>query len=70
MRCRPTFPPRIYIDIGERDRPEILRAATWFEALLNEKDFPHEWHLFSGYHNEAYWSEHMDQYLRWYTQGW
>ncbi len=62
--------PRMYIDIGERDRPEILRAAIWFEGLLNEKGLPHEWHLFSGYHNEAYWSEHMEQYLRWYTKGW
>jgi enterochelin esterase-like enzyme len=62
--------PRIYLDIGERDRPEILRAAVWFEQLLNEKDVPHEWHLFSGYHNEAYWTEHMAQYLYWYTQGW
>lgn len=62
--------PRIYIDIGDRDRPEILRSAAWFEELLDEKDIPHEWHLFSGYHNEAYWSEHMPLYLEWYTQGW
>jgi len=62
--------PRIYIDIGDRDRPEILRSATWFEELLDEKDISHEWHLFSGYHNEAYWSEHMPLYLKWYTQGW
>jgi enterochelin esterase-like enzyme len=62
--------PRIYIDIGERDRPEILEVATWFEGLLDQKDIPHEWHLFSGYHAEAYWSAHLDQYLIWYTQGW
>jgi enterochelin esterase-like enzyme len=62
--------PRIYLDIGDRDRPEIMRSAVWFEELLDEKDIPHEWHLFSGYHNEAYWNEHMEQYLRWYSQGW
>ena len=62
--------PRIYIDIGERDRPEILAVATWFEGLLDQRDIPHEWHLFSGYHAEAYWSAHLDQYLIWYTQGW
>jgi enterochelin esterase-like enzyme len=62
--------PRIYIDIGERDRPEILQVATWFEGLLDQKDIPHEWHLFSGYHAEAYWSAHLEQYLIWYTQGW
>ena len=62
--------PRIYMDIGERDRPEILRSAVWFEELLNEKDIPHEWHLFTGYHSEAYWSEHLEQYLLWYTKTW
>jgi enterochelin esterase-like enzyme len=62
--------PEIYLDIGMRDRPEILRAAIWFEGLLDEKDVPHEWHLFSGYHNESYWTAHMPQYLRWYTKGW
>ena len=62
--------PRIYLDIGERDRPEILRAALWFEQVLDEKSINHEWHLFSGYHNEDYWKDHMAQYLRWYAQTW
>lgn len=66
----PDETPRIYIDIGERDRPEILEVANWFEGLLDQKDIPHEWHLFSGYHAEAYWSAHLEQYLIWYTQGW
>lgn len=62
--------PLIYMDIGDRDRPEILRSALWFEALLNEYDIPHEWRLFSGYHSEEYWKAHLEQYLRWYTQDW
>ena len=62
--------PRIYIDIGDKDRPEIMRVTTWFEDLLNQKSIPHEWHLFSGYHSEEYWSAHMEQYLRWYTLLW
>ena len=62
--------PRIYIDIGDRDLPEILDSATWFEQMLNVKDIPHEWHFFSGYHNEDYWRAHLDSYLRWYTQNW
>ncbi len=62
--------PRIYVDIGDRDRPEITRVTFWFEALLNEYDIPHEWHLFTGYHAEEYWESHMEQYLRWYTRGW
>jgi enterochelin esterase-like enzyme len=62
--------PRIYIDIGDRDLPEILDSATWLEQLLNKKDIPHEWHFFSGYHNEEYWRAHLDSYLHWYTQDW
>jgi len=62
--------PRIYIDIGDKDRPPILESALWFEQLLTRKRIPHEWYLFSGYHEEAYWQSHVEQYLRWYTQGW
>jgi len=62
--------PRIYLDIGEKDRPEILESALWFENLLVEKGISHEWHLFSGYHEESYWQAHVEQYLRWYARGW
>jgi len=62
--------PRIYLDIGDKDRPEILESARWFENLLTEKSIPHEWHLFSGYHEESYWQAHLEQYLRWYASEW
>lgn len=62
--------PRIYLDIGEKDRPEILESALWFEDLLISKNIPHEWHLNPGYHEEDYWSAHVEQYLRWYAQDW
>lgn len=62
--------PRIYIDIGDRDRPEIMRSALWLEAVLNEKGYSHEWYLFTGYHSEEYWREHLDEYLRWYAKLW
>lgn len=62
--------PRVYIDVGDNDRPDIKASATWFESLLNERNLPHEWHLFSGYHEEAYWGSHVEQYLRWYAQDW
>ena len=62
--------PRIYMDIGERDRQVIMRSAIWFENLLTEKNVPHEWHLFPGYHEESYWEAHVEEYLRWYSAGW
>jgi enterochelin esterase-like enzyme len=62
--------PRIYLDIGRRDREEIMVSAIWFEELLTKMNIPHEWHLFTGYHNEEYWSSHIEEYLRWYAQEW
>ncbi len=60
--------PRIYMDAGEHDR--WLHYTLWFESLLTQKGIPHEWHLFSGYHDEAYWSAHTRNYLLWYARRW
>lgn len=60
--------PRIYMDTGHRDY--LIKSTTWFENLLNEKNIPHEWYLFPGYHEEEYWRSHVEQYLRWYTKEW
>ena len=57
--------PKIYMDIGTRDQD--LRSASDFEARLMAYHIPHEWHLFPGFHDEAYWKSHLDDYLRWYS---
>lgn len=62
--------PRIYLDIGDKDRTEIMESAVWFENLLTKRGIPHEWHLFAGYHEERYWQSHVEQYLRWYAENW
>ena len=62
--------PRIFVDVGEKDRPEIYDAAIWFGQVLNEKDVPHDWYLFPGYHEEAYWHAHIEKYLHWYAKEW
>lgn len=62
--------PRFYLDIGNNDRKEILDSASWFENLLTQGDIPHEWHIFNGEHDEAYWGDHVETYLRWYVQAW
>jgi len=66
----PELMPRFYIDAGLNDRPDILNSSRWFEGLLNQRDIPHEWHLFAGYHDETYWKSHLEQYLRWYAAEW
>jgi enterochelin esterase-like enzyme len=60
--------PRIYLDIGESDRwtDHIIRL----EELLDSFSVPHELHIFPGNHTEAYWSSHIEQYLRWYAKEW
>jgi enterochelin esterase-like enzyme len=62
--------PRFYLDVADNDRPDIYDSAVWFEAMLTEFNLPHEWHVFIGYHEEAYWQAHVEQYLRWYAQRW
>ena len=60
--------PNIFIDGGEDD-PE-MGYNTNIENLLTELGIPHEWHLYPGAHNEAYWSAHVEEYLRWYAKAW
>jgi len=60
--------PRIYLDVGTKDAD--LASNLGFEALLDDRHIPHEWHLFTGYHDEAYWNAHLEGYLLWYSQGW
>jgi S-formylglutathione hydrolase FrmB len=61
------FPP-IFIDAGDHDVE--YESIIAFEKLLNQMNIPHEWHEYQGFHEEKYWSAHVDEYLRWYTQGW
>ncbi|MCB2213962.1 hypothetical protein KQH50_01065 [bacterium] len=60
--------PQFFIDIGRNDQE--WKTAETFAALLDENSIPHEWYLFNGGHTEAYWSEHLPQYLRWYAWDW
>jgi enterochelin esterase-like enzyme len=62
--------PRFYLDLSSNDRPEITDSALGFERLLTRLDIAHEFYLFQGYHEEAYWSAHLEQYLRWYAAEW
>jgi len=60
--------PEVFIDIG-RDDPE-WQTALQFADQLDASQIPHEWYLFTDGHTEAYWSAHLDLYLRWYSQNW
>lgn len=60
--------PRIAIDIGNGDGE--LKTVESFADFLNDNNIPHEWQVHIGFHEEKYWSGHVEEYLRWYTQTW
>lgn len=59
--------PRIYMDIGSSD--------YWYSSAYSMKEFfdlnaiPHEWIENPGKHDETYWGSHLEEYLRWYGEG-
>ncbi len=60
--------PNIFMDMGESDQE--LGFNSQFENTLTQLGIPHEWHLYPGAHDEAYWGAHVEEYLRWYAQVW
>ncbi len=60
--------PRLYLDIGEKDY--LMTSNQWLVNTLNKKNIPHEYYLYPGYHEDAYWAAHVEEYLRWYTSVW
>jgi len=59
---------RIYLDIG---RDDYLRANTIrLHEEMEAAGVPHTWVLQDGRHEEAYWSAHVEEYLRWYAAPW
>ncbi len=55
---------RIWIDVGDSD-PWELGTADLHQRLL-EEGVPHEFTVMSGAHDDAYWTAHVRDYLRFY----
>ena len=64
----PMSRPRVFMDIGDNDQE--LEMAQQVETQFNDFHLTHEWHLYSGAHTEEYWSAHVEEYIRWYAEGW
>jgi len=60
--------PDLFVDTGRNDR--WLNYTLVFEQILVDEGLPHEWHLYPGFHEDAYWQAHIEEYLRWYAKGW
>jgi len=59
---------RIYIDIGADDY--LLPNTLRLHEDMVEAGIPHTWTLNAGAHEDSYWPEHLDEYLRWYGEPW
>lgn len=60
--------PRLWLDVGDADSE--LPSILLFEDMLTRNGYFHEFHFYAGDHSEAYWGDHVDEYLRWYVQAW
>lgn len=60
--------PALWIDIGDRDP---LRFST--QDLLDQLDelgVEYRFSSFAGEHSAQYWTQHLEEYLRWYVANW
>jgi enterochelin esterase-like enzyme len=58
----------IYLDVGDQDW--LRQGVMDLHAAMGEAGIDHVWHLNPGAHTEAYWIEHLPDYLRWYASHW
>ncbi len=56
----------IWIDDGESDT-QWGGPIRDFHDLLVSLDIPHDWHIFPGAHEPAYWQANLPNYLQWYS---
>jgi enterochelin esterase-like enzyme len=56
--------PVFYIDVGNKD--EDHADVMLFLETLQNLNVPHKFTNNLGYHDEAYWSAHVEDYLLWY----
>jgi enterochelin esterase-like enzyme len=58
--------PQIYMDMGKSDENRV--NIQQFDDELTRLKVPHQFFIFDGLHDETYWSAHVKDYLRWYSQ--
>ena len=59
---------RIYLDTGAGDW--VLPGMEELHAALAAANVAHDYNVFEGYHEDSYWSAHVEDYLAFYTAGW
>jgi enterochelin esterase-like enzyme len=59
---------RIYFDVGENDW--VIPNLEKLHIDMEEAGIEHEWVVNEGWHENAYWAEHVQEYIRWYGNPW
>ena len=60
--------PRIYLDRGDRDY--LSDGIDFLNNELDANNIPHEFHIYPGMHEIAYWQTHIDEYMHFYMSAW
>jgi enterochelin esterase-like enzyme len=60
--------PQIYIDIGDNDT--LYNSAAWLHQIFTWFKVKHTYVIQPGAHAAEYWSQHLPDYLRFYTADW
>jgi S-formylglutathione hydrolase FrmB len=58
----------IYFDCGSEDDYGFDAGAQALDKLLLARRIPHEFHLYPGGHNWAYFAEHLPALLQFHSQ--
>jgi S-formylglutathione hydrolase FrmB len=59
---------RIYFDCGTEDSYGFNRGAAAFDKLLTSRGIPHEFHLYPGSHDWAYFAQHLPASLAFHSR--
>lgn len=62
--------PQIYLDYAESDQSAIRRSVDRLVRMLDERGFDYHFHTAPGIHNQDYWGRNLEDYLRFYLEGW
>jgi S-formylglutathione hydrolase FrmB len=59
---------KIYFDCGDNDDYGFYAGATALDKILTSRRIPHEFHLYPGRHDPAYFAEHLPASLQFHSR--
>jgi S-formylglutathione hydrolase FrmB len=59
---------KLYFDCGDQDDYGFETGATTLDKVLNKRHIAHEFHIYSGRHDAAYFAEHLAASLTFASQ--